>query len=50
MIANGSLQEARNFLLLANDLGYLAPEPFGELMTLAEHAGKLIGGIERSVR
>ncbi len=49
MIVNGSLQEVRSFLLLANDLGYLAAEPFERLMALAEHTGKLIGGIERSV-
>ena len=50
MIANGSLQEVRNFLLLATDLGYLEAQPFGELVELADHTGKLIGGIERSLR
>jgi four helix bundle protein len=50
MIANGSLQEVRNFLLLSSDLGYLGQESLNKLMSLADEAGKLIGGIERSLR
>ena len=50
MIANGSLEETRYFALLARDLGYINSEAYDALMQIAEHTGRLIGGIERSAR
>lgn len=43
-IANGSLEEVKYFLLLANDLDYLAPEQYKELHEKANSVGKLLQG------
>ena len=47
-IANGSLEEAKSFMILANDLGYLPDGPLEQLWEEAETTGRLIGGIERA--
>jgi four helix bundle protein len=45
-IAQGSLQEARYYLILARDLGYGDPR---ELLPLAEEAGKLLHAYSSSI-
>ena len=47
LIANGSLEEVKNFLLLATDLKYLDPSVCDELLQMAAKTGRLIGGLER---
>lgn len=47
LIANGSLEEVKNFLLLAADLGYLERTTCDELLQMAGRTGRLIGGLEK---
>ena len=49
-IANGSLQEAKYFLVLARDLSYLAKDQFAPLWKQATRTGQLLGGLERSLK
>jgi four helix bundle protein len=46
-IAQGSLEEARYYLILSRDLGYGDPK---ELMPLAEEVGRLLQAYSRSIR
>jgi four helix bundle protein len=48
-IAIGSISELTYILLLARDLGYLAPEIWGEIEAIRDHAGRLTWGLYRSV-
>ena len=48
-IAHGSLCEVETQLVLSQRLGYLQPERAEELLGRAEEAGKLLGGLTRSV-
>ena len=50
MIANGSLEETRYFVILARDLGYLPADKSSALLKTADRVGVLMGGIERSTR
>jgi four helix bundle protein len=47
LIANGSLQETRYFLLLARDLLYLDVSQYTKLTGMADRVGALLGGLER---
>jgi four helix bundle protein len=47
LIANGSLEEVKNFLILATDLGYLANNKCEQLLQMTARTGTLIGGLER---
>lgn len=49
-IANGSLEEVRYFLLLSNDLGYLAEEESERFDTRCDSVGQMIGALTRSLR
>lgn len=46
-IADSSLEEAKYYLFLAKDLGYIDKI---ELYTLAEEAGRLLNGLTKSVQ
>ena len=47
-VAEGSLEEVKYYLILAQDLGYLASGD--ELMGKAETVGRLLGGLMASTR
>jgi four helix bundle protein len=49
-IARGSLAELETLLLLAKDLGYLAPTDAKRLMGLQQATGKLLHGLLRSTK
>jgi four helix bundle protein len=49
-IASGSLEEARSYLLLARDLGYLKADGFTPVHTSCDETGRLLGGLSRSLR
>lgn len=49
-IANGSLQEAKYFLVLARDLTHLDNDQFTRLWKQAVRTGQLLGGLERSLK
>ena len=49
-ISSGSLEEVRNFLLLARDLGYLQEKEFVQLSGKGDLAGQLLGGLMQSLR
>lgn len=49
-IAKGSVGEVRSHLYVALDVGYISPETFLELSDLAKEAGRLIGGLMRTIR
>jgi len=49
-IANGSLAETQNHLLLARDLGYIKQEQFKELANQTVFISKLINGLIKSIR
>ncbi len=49
-IANGSLEEVRNFLMLAHDLQYLKKETFASLRDECDTTGRLLGGLMKSLR
>jgi len=44
-IARGSLEEARYYLLLSKDLGYLPPSEYERLDGEAETIGKMLNGL-----
>ena len=46
-MANGSLEETKNFLVLAADLGFLEREDCERLLEMAEKTGVLIAGLDR---
>jgi four helix bundle protein len=48
--ARGSVEEARYFLLLSNDLGYLKQEGFEELESRYEHVSRLLNGLIKSLK
>lgn len=49
-IASGSLEETRNFLLLARDLGYVKPATFKLFHQSCDETGRLLGALARSLR
>lgn len=49
-IANGSLEEARYFLLLARDLSYLADEQYDEMEALATRIASMIHALEGALQ
>jgi len=49
-VARGSLSECQNHLQDAVDRGYLAPEEFKDLSTLAERTCGAIAGLQRYLR
>lgn len=50
LIARGSLKEAETQLLLAERLGYMAPEIVQQLLILALRINKLLTGLKRRLR
>jgi four helix bundle protein len=48
-IANGSLRESETQLIIAERLGYVAPESLRPLLDLANEVGRLITGLRRSL-
>ena len=49
-IANGSLEEARYFLLLSRDLRYLPPSEFQKLDSDATSVAQMLAALSRSLR
>ena len=49
-IANGSLTETQNHILVAKDLGYLKKEYFKEIAEQTVLVSKLINGLIKSIR
>lgn len=50
IIARGSLNEVRYFILLASDLGYLIPQAYGELEGRCAEVSRLLAGLIRSLQ
>lgn len=50
IMASGSLYEVKNQLILARDLGYVAPDFFAELAEQANTSHKLLNGLIRAHR
>ena len=48
-IAEGSLEETKYHLILANDLGYYPKQVFQALFDLASEVGKMLTGLKRSL-
>ncbi|MFN0074189.1 MAG: four helix bundle protein [Chloroflexota bacterium] len=48
-IAKGSNAELRSQLYVAQDVGHIDEKLFGEIWTLAEEVGRLLGGLRDSV-
>jgi len=48
--ARGSVEEARYFLLLSKDLGYLKQEGVEELESRYEHVSRLLNGLIKSLK
>ena len=48
-IAEGSLEETKYHLILANDLGYYPKQVFQALFDLASEDGKILTGLKRSL-
>jgi four helix bundle protein len=48
--AKASCAEVRSHLYVAHDVGYIGPEAFAELLTLAEEVGRIIGGLRSGVQ
>jgi four helix bundle protein len=48
-IAKGSCAEVRAELYVASDAGYLTPQEFARLMSMAQEVGRLVGGLRASV-
>ena len=46
-IADGSLEETKYHLLLAQDLGYINREEFAELEALCNEVGKMLCGLQK---
>lgn len=49
-MASGSLEEARYFLILSKDLGYLNGDHYVRLNASCDEVGRLLGGLSRSLR
>jgi len=49
-IASGSLEETRYFLLLGNDLGYIASQNHEEIQRACDEVGRLLGGLMQALR
>ena len=49
-VSLGSLAEMDTLLEIANDLGYLTPEGYGDLSALREEASRGTFGLQRKVR
>ena len=49
-IGNGSLEEARYFLLLSTDLGYMPEEQNEKLQSRCDSIGQMLGALSRSLR
>jgi four helix bundle protein len=49
-ISNGSLEEARYFLLLSQEFGYLPAEWYKKLELRCDSIGAMIGALSRSLR
>ncbi|HXZ26319.1 MAG TPA: four helix bundle protein [Nitrospiria bacterium] len=48
--ARGSVEEARYFLMLSKDLGYLKEQVFAELESRYEHVSRLLNGLIKSLK
>jgi four helix bundle protein len=48
--ARGSVEEARYFLLLSRDPGYLKEQLFAELESRYEHVSRLLNGLIKSLK
>jgi len=49
-VSLGSLAEMDTLLEIANDLGYLTPEGYGDLSALRKEASRVTFGLQRKVR
>jgi len=49
-IAEGSLEEAKYFLILSRDLNYIDENKYNELIKDAEEIGKLLNGYEKFIK
>jgi four helix bundle protein len=45
MIARASLEEAKYQVLLARDLGYVSNDVYNQVNSIADEAGRLLGGM-----
>jgi len=50
IIARGSLEEVKYFLILSRDLGYISSAHFGDLFSKAEDTSKMLNGLIKSLR
>ncbi len=50
MVARGSLMELETHLIIAQDLGYIAPEQFEPLRREIEEVGRMLNGLVSSLR
>jgi four helix bundle protein len=48
-IAQGSLEETKNYLMLSKDLGYCSEETMTALLDLSNEIGKMLYGLKRVV-
>ncbi len=48
-VSNGSLEEARYFLILSRDLKYLEPKKFSVLVERLDLTNRLLGGLKKSL-
>lgn len=49
-IARGSVSEVETQLIIASDLGYLAPDRITPLLSLADEISRMITGLQRSLQ
>lgn len=50
IIARGSLEEVKYFLILSRDLEYLGVQKFGTLFSMTEETSKMLNGLITSLR
>ena len=46
-VADGSLEETKYHIILANDLGYVKESEFGKLMELCDEIGRMLYGFHK---